>query len=286
MNNEKRNEDLIDNKIILRSVYGPVGQKYFINPAKDAKGRYPDCVKRVNSQGDLILTDAERNSGRYFIGEDEVIVVENGTTFDLDDEVDRARWEAIKNAPIISEDRYAKDSKGNYKIDGTVNMRTTNPRYGIAELYVDVPGLETKKSVTKKKLIHNACQYIYDDPRGRDGQLLMARLLGKRMENAPTSDIEDFLTSYAERDPEKIISLYNGDDLNLRLLFVEAKDKNVIYRKNGAYFYSDNTILGATDDAVLSWMKTAKNAKTLQLIRKDTYPDLEPEEEAPKKDNK
>jgi len=65
-----------ENYIVLRSVYGKVGIKYYIQPCKDPKtNRYPDCVKATNSSGDLILTDAERNSGRYFIKEGEQIIV-------------------------------------------------------------------------------------------------------------------------------------------------------------------------------------------------------------------
>ncbi len=37
------------NIIILRSVYSKTPIKYYINPAKDKNGRYPSCVKRVNS---------------------------------------------------------------------------------------------------------------------------------------------------------------------------------------------------------------------------------------------
>lgn len=77
-----------ENYIVLRSVYGKVGIKYYIQPCKDPKtGRYPDCVKATNSLGDLLLTDAERNSGKYFVKEGEQIIVEDGTVFNLDDEI-------------------------------------------------------------------------------------------------------------------------------------------------------------------------------------------------------
>ena len=285
-NNDLRNSDIINNLVVLRSVFGKVGQKYYLNPAKDAKtGRYPECVKHVNSQGDLILTDAERNSGKYYVKEDEVIIVEDGTTFDLNNEVEAARWEAIKNCPLIAPERFAKDANGNNLIDGTTDMRSKKPRYGIAELYVDRPGLDSKNRVTKKKLIHEAVAYILDDERGYEGHLLRAKLLGKKMENMPASDVEDYLIQVAEKDPQKIISLYTGDDLTLRLLFYDAKDKHVIIRKNGVYIYSDNTVLGATDDAALSWMKQARNKKTLDLMSRDTYPEMYAEDGKSKKDD-
>lgn len=264
----------INNIIILRSTRGKVGQKYYIQPCKDKNGRLPDCVKHVNSQGDMILTDEERNSGNYYIKENETFVFEDGKTFNLDDPIDKAQWEAIKNCPLIAPDRYAKDKNGNLLIDGTMGWKNTRPRYGIAELYIEKPGYEAVRKVNKKRKIHNACSYILDDPKGVDGRVLMARLLGKHMTNVPDADVTDYLLTIAEKDPDKIINLYTGDDINLRLLFIEAKDKHVIRLKNKLFIYADNIVLGATDDAVITWMKDAKNKKVLELIKKDTYPDL------------
>lgn len=84
------------NYIILRSVFGKVGQKYFLNPAKDpVTGRFPACVKHVDSKGDMILTETERNSGKVFIPENALITFEDGKVFNLDDPWEAAQWEAI-----------------------------------------------------------------------------------------------------------------------------------------------------------------------------------------------
>lgn len=271
--------DLTQEIIVLRSVFGKVGQKYYIQPMLDPRtGRYPDCVKKVNSQGDMILTDAERNSGDYFIPANKVYELEDGKTFDLNDKYDRNDWEAVKNCPLIAPDRFAKDAKGNYLIDGTMDSKNPNPRYGRAELYVDRPGEETQRRVSKKDKYRKALNFIYDDPKGATGRRLIARLSGKNMEGVLDTDVQDYLLEIAERDPDRIISLYVGDDTSLRLLFIEAKDKKVIYVKSKLYMYADNIVLGATEDAVITWMKDPKNKKTLELIRKDTYPDLHPDE--------
>ena len=271
----KKSDLQISNVIILRSVYGKVGQKYYIQPCKDPKtGRLPDCVKKVNSQGDMILKDAERNSGKYYVKETDVFTIQDGTTFNLDDDIEKAQWESIKNCPLIAPDRYAKDSNGNLLIDGTVGWNNPKPRYGIAELYIERPGYEAAQKVSRKKLIHNAASYIINDPRGAEGRVLIAKLLGKHMSNIPDADVTDYLLTISEKDPNKIIGLYTGSDTTLRLLFIEAKDKRVIYLKNKLYLYADNIVLGATDDAVITWMKDPKNSKVLELIKKDTYPDL------------
>lgn len=261
--------------IILRSVFGKVGQKYFIQPCKNPKtGQYPDFVKRVNSQGDMILTDKERNSGDYFIPETEVFVIEDGKTFNLNDPIEKRQWEAIKHCVFIAPSRDAKDAKGNYMIDGTMGWNNPNPRYGRAELYVYKPEEEATRRISKKDKFRKALNFIYDDERGVEGRLLICRLLGKNMKGVSDADVTDYLTSVAESDPDKIITAYTGSDTSLRLLFIEAKDKHIIYVKNKLYMYSDSIVLGTTDDAVITWMKDPKNKKVLELIKRDVYPDM------------
>lgn len=272
MNNE--NLDPSRNIIILRSVWGKVGMKYFIQPCKNPKtGRYADCVRRVDSNGDMILSDADRNSGKYFVKEDETFTIEDGTVFNLEDELQRNEWEAIKHCPLIAPDRYAKDNKGDLLIDGTMDYTAKRPRYGVAELYVYKPGAVANARVSRKKLIHKAINFILEDERGLEGLLTKTKLLGKRMNNAAASDVEDFLIKTAEKDPDKIIELYTGSDTQLRLLLIDAVDAKIITVKDRVYMY-DTTILGASDKAVISWMKQPKNQRVLELIRKDTYPHL------------
>ena len=48
----------MSNEIILRSVYGKVNQTYFIQPCPNPRtGRLPDCVRTVDSNGDMILSE-------------------------------------------------------------------------------------------------------------------------------------------------------------------------------------------------------------------------------------
>lgn len=98
--------------------------------------------------------------------------------------------------------------------------------------------------------------------------------MGKYMANMPASDVTEFLLGVAKRTPQKIIKLYTSEDSALRLLFVDAKDKNVITRKNGIYMFGDDIILGATDDAVITWMLDKTNKKVVDLMKEQTYPEL------------
>ena len=245
---------VFDDKIItLRSVYDKANIKY------------------------MIMSEKERNDyseGRaVFFPEDHMFTVVSGRTYNLDDIYDKAEWEAIENCPLIAKSRDERDANGNLLIDGAKSTPSKPSRNGVAELYIDRPGLDIQRKVSRKQLIHKAESFIYDDPRGVDGQLNMARILGKDMKNQPAADVIDFLLRIAEKDPNKIINLYTGDDISLRLTFIEAKEKRVIYIKNKLYLYGDNIVLGATDDAVIAWMKDPKNQKVFELIKKDTYPD-------------
>lgn len=277
-----KNSDIIENIVVLRSVYGKVGMKYILQPCKDpATGEYEKCVKPVDSLGNIILNDKERNSDNVWIKETDKFEVVDGTTFDLNKPRDKAIWDAIKHCPLIAPERWAKDSAGNYLIDGTMGWSNKKPRFGVAEIYVDRPGLEAQNRVSKKKMIHNACNFIYNDERGYEGRVLRAKMLGKRMDNMPDADVTDYLLEVAERDPDKIIALYNGDDMALRLLFIEAQDKHVILYKNRVYSFA-NVVLGATDEAVIQWMKMQENAKVVDLIRRETYPDYFSDEDKKK----
>ena len=262
-------KDYVDNKIILRSVYGKVGQKYTLQPCKDrVTGQYPDCVKYVDSKGDMIMTDAERNSGKVYIPENFSITFESGKEFNLDNPIERAQWEAIKNCSLIAKTIDQKDKNGNY-----VLSRQSGIKYSAAELYVERPGYETSKKVSRREKIHIAETYVFNDPEGADGRLKMARLLGRNLRNAPDADIKEYLLDIASKDPDKIINLYTGEDLVLRVLFMDAKDKDVIYSKNRVYIYGDGIPLGGTIDAVLAWMRDPRNSKMLALIKRDTYGD-------------
>ena len=272
----------LSEKIILRNVRGKVGLIKIMPCRNPETGRFPDCVKPVDSKGDMILSEKELNDPdrKYFVAENDVFDVVDGTTFNLANRRERFVWEAIKNCPLIAPDMYAKDSKGNSLINGD------SRRYGIAELYIERPGVESVKRISAKKLKHKAESFIYDDERGYDGRVLKARLLGHKMTNMPDADVTDFLLQIAEKDPQRIINLYTGGDTAIRLLFIEAREKKVIVFKDKVYLYADNVILGASDEAAILYLKDPKNAKIVSLIKRETYPDLVDEEPLNKKSSK
>ena len=152
----------MENKIIvLRSVYGKVKECH-LQPCKQPNGMNFPFVKAVrydvNGNAEMIMSDKERNSvdSQYFVPEDEIITITDGTTFDLSNPKEKNRWLAIKDSFLIAPSRDAKDGKGISLIDGD------KTRYGLAEFYIDIPGEESAKSVSKKKLITNPKHYILE----------------------------------------------------------------------------------------------------------------------------
>jgi hypothetical protein len=226
----------------------------------------------------MILSDKDKNENTIVIPEDRVFVIEDGTTFNLDDPHSKAEWEAIQHCKLISPARDARDSSGKLIIDGEDSRHSKsysamqNARYGSAELYVERPGQDAIRKISKKKLKNTAENFIFGD--NHEGLILKARLMGRDMRYQSLADIQDYLIGFAERDPQRIINLYTGDDMHIRLLLIDAIQKRIIIIKNKLYTFSDSIILGATEDAAITWMKQPANTKVLELIKKDTYPEV------------
>lgn len=259
----------MSNIITLRSVYKV--KTLYIEPCKMANGQNFQFVKpvQINADGSstMILSEKERNSpdAAFFIPENEQIMITEGTTFNLDDPLEKNRWDAIKNCELIVPMRDSTDVNGDRIIDG--NSR----RYGLAEFYVDVPGEESKESVNKKKLIHKAHDFIYDD--SLESLVTKCKLLGKNMRNAPSSDVTDYLLKQAEKTPAKIIELYTSSDTAIKLLIIDAKEKGVVRKIDGLFMYGDSS-LGQTDDSMLAFLKTSHNLRIMQSLRDEVYPGM------------
>ena len=258
----------MENKIItIRSVYKV--KEYHFQPTKQKNGLNWPWVKptRIGADGrsEMIMSDAERNNpdSVYFIPEDLDIVVVDGTTFNLGDKLQYNKWMAIKDHDLFAPSRDARDEDGVLLIDGDAK------KYGTAELYVDVPGEESERSVSRKKLIIQAMNLVEQD--SVEGRLTKCKLLGKNMRYAPASDVEDYLYQIAEKTPSRVIDLYTNGDTALRLLLIEAKDKNIIRKKNGVFMYGES-VLGMTDDAVINFFKIASNNAVFEEIKRETFP--------------
>lgn len=260
----------MNNEIILRSVYGKVNQIYFIQPCPNPRtGKLPSCVKTVDSNGDMILSEddvrAMSKGEKHFIPANHVFEIVDGTHFNLDDIIDKANWEAIEHCNWIAKDRFQRDADGNLVIDGGAK------RYGVADLYVERIGEITKAKIGKKQLIHRACTYVYEDSESE--RIKKCRVLGRNLSTAVPADVLDYLIDTAEKNPKKILDLYEGEDWKMQLFILDAVDRGVIRRSDGIYKYDDK-ILGASMESVIILLRDIKFKKLLDSIKRETYPNL------------
>lgn len=254
----------MENKVIIRSVYKITKAK--LEPSRDPKtNRFASTVRDVDSDGDMILSEADRKTNKFFVKSTDFIEIYDGKEFNLDDEIDAAWWEAIKSSRVIAQERTEKDANGALIIDGNAK------RYGVAEFYIERPGAEAKSRITRKQLVHTAEGYILGD--SPEGAYMKARIMGHEMKGAPLSDVQDYLLTVAEKTPERILDLYTGSDTQLRILLLDAQDKHVIVNKAGLFYYAD-TILGSSESSVINWFKDSKNKTLLSTIKAECYPEL------------
>lgn len=259
----------MENKIItLRTPFKL--KEYHLAPTKQPNGLNWPWVKpvRIGNDGEsyMDLSEAERADPNhvYFIPEDMDITVTEGTTFDLSDPLQYNKWMAIKDHDVIAPMRDARDADGNLLIDG--NKR----RYGIAELYVDVAGEDSARSIDRRRVIHQAIDFVLND--SANGILTKCRLLGRNMMNAPFTDAQDYLLQEADKHPQRIIDLYTGQNSGIQLLILDAKEKGILVKKNGWFMYGD-TNLGANEDAVLTFLKSPMNKSVFDMLKAHVYPE-------------
>lgn len=263
---------MIQNIITLRNVYGKEKAPCTVNPMKQDSGINFPFVKPVRSNADgytteIIISEVERNKpeSQFFIAEDLEIELFDGKQFDLDNPLDANIWKSIERSHLIAPERGARDAKGNLIIDGDAR------RYGRAEFYIERPGEESRKRVSRIMQVTKAYTFIEED--SAQGRATKVRLLGKSMRNAPDTDVQDYLYSRAEKNPDSIIELYTGTDTALKLLLIDAKDKRVITLQSGVWMFGDER-LGVNDEGIIMYLKNPNFKVVYESIRDLTYPEM------------
>jgi hypothetical protein len=141
----------------------------------------------------------------------------------------------------------------------------------VADLYIERPGEITKAKVSKKQIVFRASSYIYDD--SESDRVKKAKVLGRNLSNAATADVLDFLLEVAEKNPQKIIDLYEGEDWKMHLFILDAIDRGVIRKKDNIYNYDDKMI-GGSIESVISFLRDVRYKQLVDSIKRETYPNL------------
>ena len=127
----------------------------------------------------------------------------------------------------------------------------------------------------KKQIVFKAMQYIYED--SETERIKKCRVLGRNLSTAIPADILDYLIEIAERDPRKIINLYEGEDWKMQLFILDAIDRGVIRKADGIYKYDDK-MLGGSMEATVTFLRDIRYKKLLDSIKRETYPELQPKQ--------
>ena len=150
-------------------------------------------------------------------------------------------------------------------IDGNIR------RYGAAELYIERPGVEAQRRISRIQLVNKAYNFVTDDNPAH--RRVICKLLGKSMEHVSDADVQDYLYSKSETNPNLIIEIYTSSDQALKLLIIEARQKNVIRNQSGILMYAD-TALGMTDEAMILFLKDPKNKSIYDSLKYEVYPEM------------
>lgn len=147
----------------------------------------------------------------------------------------------------------------------------TKERYGRADFYIEREGETSRRNVERIQIVTKAFVFIENDT--PSGRITKCKLLGKNMRNSPDTDVQNYLYTRAEKNPQEIIDLYTGSDQAIKLLIIDAKDKRVITNQSGIWMFSE-TMLGATDEAIIMYLKNPENKNIYDAIKELTFPDM------------
>ena len=230
-----------EKKIVLKSIYKQ--GRLTLQPVFDPKIRWYLGVDRLSEEDKKGLT--------YWVDPTSKIRVEEGTEFNLNDDIDRMNWAWVKHSPRIAESFEAAQ------------------RSKVALFYVHVEEDEAEKSVATTNELYEAMKYVIeDDPVNYSDR---ARLLGVDMKGSSSMVIKDFLLSEAKRDPKKVIEAYTSNSVSLQLLFYKGLDAGIIKSDNGVYKYGGQ-ILGVSIDASVAFMQAPGNSSLVEQMEVEINP--------------
>lgn len=232
-----------EKRIVLKSIYKQ--GRLTLQPVFDPKMRWYLGVDRLSEEDKKGLT--------YWVEPTSKIRVEEGTEFNLNDDIDRLNWEWVKHSPRIAHS--FEDAQ----------------RSKVALFYVHVEEDEAEKSVETTSELFEAMKYVIeDDPTNYSDR---ARLLGVDMKGNSPMVIKDFLLSEAKRDSKKVINAYTSNSVSMQLLFYKGLDAGIIKSDNGVYKYGSQ-ILGVSIEASVAFMQAPGNSSLAEQMELEINPEV------------
>lgn len=247
MNNSEKEQRFknLTGIVTLRTVWSKE-QKLHLDPVYDPITQWYKGVDR--------LSNAQKEKMNFHVDENSTIELHNGINFNLNERVGRMQWDWVQWTVAIAEDFEACQ-----KTPG-------------AMFYIDNEEREAQTGLTESEAILKAMNYVQTDKSANWKSRI--RLLGLNMDEDPDLTVKNYLMNMARKieSAYKVIDVYENNELGVQLLYLQAMDKNIIIKKNGAYLFGD-TVLGISDESVLGFLKDPNNSIIIEQINKETNPE-------------
>lgn len=231
-----------DKIITLKSVFKT--GKTTLQPVRDELGWYKGVER---------LSDDQKKSRIHWVEPETKFQIKDGTTFDLNDAVQKLNWEWVKHAPCIA-----------------MSQEECQFTPG-AEFYVYLENKEAEKSVSKRELKLKAMQLVMDDNSANYN--MRVKLLGINMDGESPIVLKDYLLEQAERESAKVIAIYESHDVSARILLMKAKEKNIIAIGTGGIYRYGNNVLGMTENSAVNWLTDRGNKHLVEVLEQEVNPE-------------
>lgn len=230
-----------DKIIVLKSVYKT--GKTIVQPVSDGLGWYKGLDR---------LSEDDKRKKKVWAEPSSKFILKDGVTFDLNDPAQKMTWEWVKYCSCIAESeedcQHSKD----------------------AEFYIFLENEEAAKNVSRRELKIRAANKILGDASANYAQ--RAEMLGVNMDYARPTVIKEFLLEQADLVPEKVLRIYEGADVAVKLTLLQALKKGVVVLDQAGFFRYGNTVMGMTEKSAIDWMQDKAHSSLVDMIVKDTNP--------------
>lgn len=220
-------DDKLTGVITLRSIWSK-DRKAYVEPVKNPKDGWYKGVDR--------LSEAEKAKRKVWIDPEKAkYTLVHGTTFDLNQDHDKINWEWIQYCKEVAHSfEEAQSSKD-------------------ALFYIDSEDREDQKGLDNDKLLFKAMSYVNDDT--NEQLFFRSRLLGFNMDGEKPNAVRKFLFSMAKNieTAGKVIHVYESNAMSVQLLFMRARDKDIIKHTNGIFIYGKLPI-GVSEEAAVAYL--------------------------------
>ena len=225
--------------ITLKGVFSK-SIKCTVQPSRDKERGWFHGVPR--------LSEDQKKDLSYFTTPDSKLVLVDGMTFDLRDEVQKANWEWVKHSNMVamSYDECQRSSQ--------------------AQFYVHISGREAREANKISDFKYKAMKYIMEDsPTNYENRAL---ILDNDLAGESPEEIKKILVDIATRQPLRVIAAYEAKNLNIKLLYLQAVQRNIIKKEEGMMLFG-STILGMNMEGALAFLQTKDHFKILEMLEKE-----------------